>query len=385
MFLLSLSQPALLPTAALRAPWVAKPRAGFVRMQEDQNLTMGDALIGSLRRAVGELPDEEKDAMRADWKLNGMLEASEEELDALLLNLDRDLHRAAHNTAKALQLGLAESDAFFSAVLNSTALRLYAALTPSRDALRETLAESLHDLAARKEAKRRKAASLKGFARASSWRTGTSVPLAEMPKHPVVLLSEASALMLSLMLLLVAGDMATARHTLTTPPHIASVRMQAPRLTTEYSKVSSALDDGLTGFSASELKASLVTAAKTSTSTNGALMPRTTRSSGSSSARGLSAAHLSASKEDAGASYVRAHWWSAMRGVFAVYLATLAIILSNGSEEWAAKALGIDAIDDDAGDSLADGANRPLRATTKATSGMVRWEYDWEREAWVEC
>ena len=64
MFLLS--QPALLPTAALRAPWVATPRAGFVRMQEDQNLTMGDALIGSLRRAVGELPDEEKDAMRVE-------------------------------------------------------------------------------------------------------------------------------------------------------------------------------------------------------------------------------------------------------------------------------------------------------------------------------
>ena len=45
---------------------------------------------------------------------------------------------------------------------------------------------------------------------------------------------------LSLMLLLVAGDMVTARHTLTTPPHIASVHMQTPRLTTEYSKISNA-------------------------------------------------------------------------------------------------------------------------------------------------
>jgi hypothetical protein len=359
-------QAVALPTASLRLPSIARPRAGPLRMQE-QNLTMGDALLGSLRRNMGELPEAEKDAVRADWKLSGLLEASADELEALREHLDRDLHRAAQNTAKALGIGLAESAAFYSSVLNSTAIRLDSALAPSRDGARAALAASLDDLEARKEAKRRKAASLKGFARASSWRTGTSVPLAEMPKHPVVVLSEASALVLSLMLLLVAGDMATARHTLTTPPHIASVRMQAPRLTTEYSRVSS--EEGL--FSPSELKASLVAAASTSTSTNGAFVPRT--------ARAATAAQSSVSKED-----VRAHWWAAMRGVFTVYVSTLAIIISNGSEEWAAKALGIDAVDDEEAGTRADGANgRPLRAT-KTTPGIVHWEYDWEREAWVE-
>lgn len=322
------------------------PRHGCIYAHEPANWTIGDALVGNLKRQVSKLPDSERAATLANWQLDALISSSEAELDALQLELYRKLERSEKQTAKKLRASLEETAAFYAATLNKTVTRLDSVLAPSRENIQKELKRSMEEAEQRTEDKRRKAASLAGFARASSWRTSTAVPLADMPKHPVVLLSEASALVLGLMILLVAGDMATSRHCITAPPRIANVHMQPPRLTIDYGN-----------------KMARSSAAVAASSGQFNLWPPPDEIL-SPPVQDYSAHRRATAPEDG----LRANWWLAMRSVLAVYIGTLAVIITNGSEDWAAKALGIDLCEEMA----------PLQP------GLVRWEYDWEREIWVE-
>ena len=284
-----------------------------------------------------------------------MLEGGQYELDALQRALDRNLIQAGFKTQDRLHVSLKQTEAIAAAMLNLTATKLDTVLAPSRDNVRSDLARSIEEQSRRREAMRRRKASGRGFATHFARRPPTA-QAASGPKHPVVLVSEAAALSLSVMLLVAAGDFASHRHLLTSPPHIASVSLKHPRRNAEYD-TSSSLASVTEEWSAME-QWSAVAEEWSAVATYAA--PTTVR----------------AEPEGAEATLV-ATYWSAMRALCFAWLVSLSIILVRaGTDEWAARAIGIEPC---APTDAVDGA-----APRSVSAGHLRYEYDWERDVWRE-
>ena len=317
------------------------------------NLTVGDALVGNLNRRIAKLSEDEQ-IDRASRTLDALLTGGSAELEALGNSFDRELH----NTTSQLQTSMQQSKEIYVTMLNKTALKLDDLLAPGRDRTRALSLDLLKDLEAKQEAKRRKAASLAGFRRSMTWRAGKpTVPTSDDgPKHPAVVVSEASALVLSLMICLVMGDAASKTHYFTAAPKIASVRMQPPRLTSDYSRGHTDTDSDMEqeapwNFPAAEA-------------------PKASSTVATVEENGLRTTSLCTS------------WWRAMRGVVGIYFFSLGFIILNAHEDWASRALGIEPCDSASGADRDGAAASP--AAPRRSAGVVRWEYDWERDAWVE-
>ena len=196
---------------------------------------MGDALAGSLQKALRDLPAEQQ-KLRAELAINSMLDASTAELDQLQLDLARKLFKKESEVTDALQKNLTATVRLYLTTLNKTAVKLDAALAPSREGVRFELNKALAEQAAREEAKRRAIAASGGLR--LSWRDERALAeyKAQEKKHPIVMVCEASALCISLLIVLALGDAASGRHELTNPMKGAEVRrvtLQKPRRTTD--------------------------------------------------------------------------------------------------------------------------------------------------------
>jgi hypothetical protein len=306
---------------------------------ENGTLTVGDALAGSLSRSLQRLPDKDQ-AERAERTLDAMLAAGSAELDSISEDLDRELSGSAANVTRVSFLSgescftIAESRARSIPIrrtsvcaevqylkdINEKAKKIDSYLRPSRDATRRYLAELLAAQEAQREAQRRTEARLSGFGRAASWR-GTAPPSrsgAATPPPLVVRVCEASALAISLLLLAGAADLLSS----STPPQLATVRLQQPRRTADYTNLaagySSSGSDGSLGSSLDEVLFGEPEGGGPST-----FEPPAVR-------RPAPSAEAVAS---------RALWWQAMRTALFVYLASLGVILvRSNTDEWAALA-----------------------------------------------
>ena len=245
-----------------------------------------------------------------------------------------------------------------SRTLDQTADALEAVLAPTRSSVQAELHRHLEEQAARSRAKERSRTNQAGFRRASTWRhaTAEAVATAAAEKHPVVVLCEASSLAISLMLLLLVGDVASSRHALMPRPHIASAPLKLPsRADVIERQPSPSPSEEMVGLHEAladmKLADALRAADAAATTPAAAAAPSTFRAATATAATlGL--------------------WWPTMRGLLAVWFLSFGtILLRCGSDEWAARALGIEPCDDDGG-----GGGGPI----------VRYEYDWERGVWQE-
>lgn len=200
-----------------------------------------------------------------------------------------------------------------------------------------------------REAKRRDAWRSNGFGRNVHWRSGaSSAPAAAVsswksgPSHPVVRICETASIALGIMLVLVAGDFVLARHQITEPPQIARVNIAKPRLTV----------DSLAAIDRDELHS-----ATDKSTLFGSDYPGAAEYLGPP-ARAAQAARAGTAR----------YWWRAMRGVFLVWAGSLtAIVARAGSDDWAARALGLDPPGD-----------------TGLIPQRIRYEYDWDEDEWRE-
>ena len=362
-------------TPAARPPFQCRPRlvtpatrpptARFppIRAAANGTLTVGDALVGALNRQMEQLPEREH-VLRAERTLDALVDSGTAELEALKHGLDRDLHRAGLNTSLQLQEGLRRTGAIYEAAFSHTEAALDAALVPTRDAVRAELQLHREEEAARREAARRRDANgrANGFARASTWRSLPHAP--DRPKHAVVWVCEACSAILSLMLLFAVADLASAQHRVASPPRVARVHMRAPQRTFEYDE-----PNGLplqTSRAADTPPTPAVAAVRSA-----AVRP----------------AAVAAAQPAAPAPQRVENWWVMARGVFALWLASFGVIcLRAGTDEWAALALGIEpCVDGGAAVGATGGAAGGGAACKAGGAGFVRWEYDWDRDAWREA
>ena len=181
------------PAPQLRAPSIVA--------RGNETLTVGDALAGSLQKALRDLPAEQQ-KLRAELAINSMLDASTAELDQLQLDLARKLFKKESEVTDALQKNLTATVRLYLTTLNKTAVKLDAALAPSREGVRFELNKALAEQAAREEAKRRALAASGGLR--LSWRDERALAeyKAQEKKHPIVMVCEASALCISLLIVL---------------------------------------------------------------------------------------------------------------------------------------------------------------------------------------
>jgi hypothetical protein len=349
------SRPVVAVNIGGNRPWERQPSSSG-------NFTIGDALLGSLSRQLDEMPERDH-LKRAERTLDAMLDSSFAEIDALKDGLDRDLHWAALNTTIKLQAGMRRTEAFYESAFAATEAALDEVIAPTRESVRRELQRHQDEHEAVQEARRRRALNgrANGFARCATWR---SLPrAAERPKHPVVLVCEACSVVLSLMLLLGAADLASAQHRVAAPPRIASVQMRSPQRTFEYTDDVDAATAAV--FRAQEDAAS---ASVSVASFYSALVAAAAESAEAPAAAGAPVAPHAGS------------WWAAARGVFFVWLVSFGVILLNaGNEEWAALALGISPCRTEGGAGGAAG-----KTSAAGGTGFIRWEYDWERDAWRE-
>lgn len=338
--------PALLLTPRLLTPRLV--HHVHLRASDNATLTVGDALIGSLSRQISKLPDSEQ-AARASRTLDAMIDASKSEIDEVKKDLLRDLRATEVNTSSSLRDQLTITETVFLRSFNRTAVALDDALAPSRRAVRAELDTALSEAAARREAKR-KAISRLGLKGSSTWRDEQALArFSAKPTHPIVRVCEASALAMSVLLVLAAGDVASSQRRMDSPPR-AHVHMRAPRLTGEYTEVYKTAD-APSADDTEEAWAEVVAAAAAPSGS-----PATTLddSAGSAPARA-------------------AHWWAAMRWTLLAYLMSLGAIMVRAGlgDEWAVLALGI------APEEGGDGTPGTMRK-------LVNWEYDWENDRWRE-
>ena len=349
------------PAPQLRAPSIVA--------RGNETLTVGDALAGSLQKALRDLPAEQQ-KLRAELAINSMLDASTAELDQLQLDLARKLFKKESEVTDALQKNLTATVRLYLTTLNKTAVKLDAALAPSREGVRFELNKALAEQAAREEAKRRAIAASGGLR--LSWRDERALAeyKAQEKKHPIVMVCEASALCISLLIVLALGDAASGRHELTNPMKGAEVRrvtLQKPRRTTD-----ALVEKGVESFppveeelDVNDLKDivgwdELKTAAKTP----------------------ASAASAAAPVQEAGKGQWHDRWVTTLRCSLAVYLTSLATILArSGTDDWAARAIGIKPVSEMEGDN----GEWPGGNGRRPPTGFVQWVYDWERDTWREA
>ena len=315
---------------------------------------MGDFLAGSLNRELIHLSKSEQ-VMRDERTLDAMLEASAMELDAISRDLDIKLKRAERKTWMALQKRLLYAELVLDETYNHTVTTLNEALAPQRESVQADLQRTKQVAAAREEAKRRKAWSTMGARATASWRDPKALARFEStPTHPVVLVCEGAALLLSGMMLLAAIDMSSPTHAFTTPPQIARVQFQQPQRTA--------------------VRASSSTGSSSADSTN---LHSVWENIVDSAAAPAAAAP---SPSDDAALSGRAHtYWLAARGVFLTWLASFMIILTrSGTDEWATLALGLQPVADENNILSANGT----LIKTVPIEGLINWEYDWERDTW---
>ena len=136
-----------LVTPASRPPTARSPP---IRAAVNDTLTVGDTLLGALNRQMDQLPDTEH-LRRAERTLDALVDSGSAELEALKHGLDRDLHRAGHNTSLKLEAGLRRTGAIYETAFSHAEAALDAALVPTRDALRADLQLHREEEAARRE------------------------------------------------------------------------------------------------------------------------------------------------------------------------------------------------------------------------------------------
>mmetsp|Transcript_515 Transcript_515/g.1761 ORF Transcript_515/g.1761 Transcript_515/m.1761 type:complete len:298 (-) Transcript_515:28-921(-) len=186
------------------------PRARVVASAANDTLTVGDALAGSLRRNIADLPEHEHLA-RAERTLDAMLVSGSAELDALQREFDRDLAQTSDSLDQELTSGLQRVAATYNETFDYAAAELDTVFASTRDGVRRDLA-SLVEAAAEHKARTRPPRRRRAFRHL--WRSSRRALRSGAPKHPVVLVSEVSAVALSLLLLAAAADAASASHAL---------------------------------------------------------------------------------------------------------------------------------------------------------------------------
>ena len=130
------------------------PSRAHVRAAAADNLTVGDALIGSLTRQISQLPEYEH-LDRADRTLDAVLDASKSELEQIKWDLLRDLRATELNTTRALREQLTITQSIYVKTFNETVVAIDEVLAPSRKAVRTDLDRLLAEQMARRAAKRR--------------------------------------------------------------------------------------------------------------------------------------------------------------------------------------------------------------------------------------
>eukprot|EP00316_Scyphosphaera_apsteinii_P021231 CAMPEP_0119316336 /NCGR_PEP_ID=MMETSP1333-20130426/39418_1 /TAXON_ID=418940 /ORGANISM="Scyphosphaera apsteinii, Strain RCC1455" /LENGTH=363 /DNA_ID=CAMNT_0007321953 /DNA_START=31 /DNA_END=1122 /DNA_ORIENTATION=- len=345
-----------LPTLALMSlvaplPAPLRSRVRQIHASLNDTLTVGDVLVGSLHSSISQLSKAEQ-AARAQRNLDALLTASSAEIDAIANDLVRDLQDIALNTSAHLH----QSTLATEAAWNYVESKLDAAMAPTRDGVRAELKWHLEVQSSISMTRRRERARRRDFKRTSSWRDASALTRsAGKPKHPVVMVCEGSAIILTLMMFLVFTDFASSAHYLTSPPHIARVTLQHPRHTAELNAPTQ-LPMPDPAVSPPLLF---------SPPTRGAPVPTESRPS-----TPAAKIHNSA----------RATWWRVMRWVLTVYFSSLGIIVlrsASGAEDWAALAIGSEPCSSAPRTSTAESGNA-------GSGGLVRYKYDWERDEWRE-
>ena len=115
---------------------VPRPRHLVYMRANEANLTIGDVLLGDLKREVYNLPEVERTAVRAEWQIDALIDGSKDQLERLQSILDRDLDLSRRRTAKKLRSSLQQTADSYTAILNKTINDIETVLAPSREHVR---------------------------------------------------------------------------------------------------------------------------------------------------------------------------------------------------------------------------------------------------------
>jgi len=119
------------------------PRARVVASAANDTLTVGDALAGSLRRNIADLPEHEHLA-RAERTLDAMLVSGSAELDALQREFDRDLAQTSDSLDQVLTSGLQRVAATYNETFDYAAAELDTVFASTRDGVSSYRFHSQH-------------------------------------------------------------------------------------------------------------------------------------------------------------------------------------------------------------------------------------------------
>ena len=206
------------PSAPRRTlvPHATAPSANWTLGFGDASLTMGDLMEQYLQRRL-ESADlgRTKLIWQTEWALDEKLAAGALELDTLRNQFEAGLERIRQNTTRHLTALMQQSESSFLKRYGRTAAALDQILQPTRDAVRADLQRAQREDEARLRQRALGRANSRGYARtrnamaASGWsRTGKRVT---QRTHPVLVTNDASALIISILLLLVVADVASGK------------------------------------------------------------------------------------------------------------------------------------------------------------------------------
>ena len=361
----------LLPTAPPRVGsrfyrHRAYPRASLVqRGNASDALTIGDVLLSVASQQLAALPEEEQ-LDRTGRTIDAMLADSSAQLDAVSKVFDLELDRVADNATRVLRQEMLRTEGEFNAKFNATVAAIDTVFAPTRASVQAELSRHREEQAAKLRAKRLERENHRAFAGTRNVLTRTRpavVPSPSAPKHPVVATCEAAAAVFSVMLLIAAADFSSSRHQLTSPAHIASTRLLRPQRTAMYARPRAECAGWGPECHAPE---------------HVATVPSSTDSDGP-----VSVAQTRSVREGAGwwPQLGAREWWTAMRSDLMLWFVSFSVIvLRSGTDEWAARALGLEPIGADA-----PGVEWRANASAPASpAALVRWEYDWARDVWRE-
>lgn len=154
-----------------------------------------------------------KQVWKAEWDINAKLAAGALELDTLTQQFEAGLERVRMNTTRHLKTRMQQSESAFLKRFSATATALDLVLAPTRDAVRKDIARIEKERADQLRERALRRANSRGYARtrnamaASGWsRTGKRVA---QRTHPVLVANDASAFIISLLLMILVADIAS--------------------------------------------------------------------------------------------------------------------------------------------------------------------------------
>ena len=210
-----------LPVSRLAHPVQRRGAMHPLMLHGNQNLTIGDFLASVARQQISE---ELSDRDLAEPRLDAMIDASRDELAALMHAFDRSLLRSAGNTSVALRQHLHQTEQVFMSHLNETAATLEVTLSPSRRAIIDLVTRDREERAAKQRAISTRKANRKAYAKARRAWSREGVVVNDWRSHPVLTVNYVTACAQNALIALIVAAV-TASHAGTLPGWVDAHRL----------------------------------------------------------------------------------------------------------------------------------------------------------------